>query len=683
MLKRMKDLAARLTLGKLLALLAVLSLTTGMAIIFVISSEIRDREVHDLARQEAQQTSMLVFQSLYSAMRKGWSKQEIGEIIERLNETFLDMKINVYRGEVVAKQFGEMTGEQSNIEKDAALQRALVEGQDSLMFVNDDTARYLYPVVAKPECLTCHTQSHVGAVHGVIDVTYPIKSLVNSFSAVINPIIGYAFLVMGVIFLLLYLQLRFLIVSPIDNLLAVMKKVTLNMDLSQRVNSSSWSSELKQLSEYFNHLLQTIQDYSVKLEELSIRDPLTGLFNRRKFQEFLQNEIVRSTRHGHGFSVIMVDLDDFKYINDTFGHPVGDMVLREVTTLLGTDLRRVDILARLGGDEFAIILPETDVARGLQVANKVHQALAEKVIELPVGKLSVTASFSMVSFPEDAKTEDELYSAMDVILYKAKTSGKNQVMTAGHEEDHGMMKIFRQGDLLRSAAREDRIEAFLQPIVNVKTGEVMAYEVLGRIRDGEKYIPAEEFVEVAEDLGMAKDMDREVFRKGLEHYKVVSAGKPKTKLFFNLFPSCFRDLEWVRGIPNMATSFGVPCESIVLEITEREALPNIIKVGKMIEELRTDHISVALDDFGSGFSSFIYLKHLPVDYVKIEGSFIRKIVLDDRDRIMVEHMNSLAHQFGIRTVAEFVEDEATAKIIEHIGVDFAQGYYYGRPELPK
>jgi c-di-GMP phosphodiesterase len=302
---------------------------------------------------------------------------------------------------------------------------------------------------------------------------------------------------------------------------------------------------------------------------------------------------------------------------------------------------------------------------------------------LPVGQLHVTASFSMVSFPEDAKTEEEIYSAMDVILYKAKTSGKNQVMTAGHEEDHGMMQIFKQGDFLRSAAREGRIQAFLQPIVNVQSGEVMAYEVLGRIQDGETYIPAEEFAEVAEELGMAQDMDREVFRKGLEHYSVIVKDQPQVKLFFNLFPSSFKDMEWVRGIPELVRSLGVPCECVVLEITEREALPNLTQVGKVIEELRANKISVALDDFGSGFSSFMYLKYLAIDYVKIEGSFIRKITTDDRDRIMVEHINSMAHQFGLKTVAEFVEDEATAKIIAKIGVDYAQGYYYGYPALPK
>jgi diguanylate cyclase (GGDEF)-like protein len=623
-----------------------------------------------------------VFQSLYSAMRKGWRKQEINETIERLNTAMPGAIIKVYRGEVVTREFGEMEGERAFVQKDSALGQAMSGGKDALLFPDKATIRYLYPLLATQECLKCHTESHIGAVHGVVDITYPISNLKVSFNEVINTVVAYTLIVMGIVFLILYFQLRYLVVLPIANLVGVMRNVTLDMDLSHRVSSSTWLQELKQLVEYFNHLLKTVQEYNTRLEELSIRDPLTGLYNRRKFQEFMQYEIIRATRHQRGFSVIMIDLDNFKYVNDTFGHPIGDMVLKELGNMLSEGLRRGDVLARLGGDEFAIILPETGAVNGLQVATKLHQALAGKEFELPVGKIRSTASFSMVSFPEDGQTEDQIYAAMDVVLYKAKTRGKNQVMTAESEEDRSMMSIFKQGEFLRDAMREDRIEAFLQPIINVQNNEVMAFEVLVRIRDGETIIPAGEFIEVAEELGMAKELDREVFRKGLAHYAVITKKNPQVKMFFNLFPRSFNDLDWVHGIPEMVRSVGVPCENIVLEITEREALPNLTQVRAVIEELRDTGISVALDDFGSGFSSFLYLKYLSIDYVKIEGSFVRNMVTDERDRIIVEQINSMAHQFGLKTVAEFVEDEMTAKMLAEIGVDYAQGYYYGRPALP-
>jgi diguanylate cyclase (GGDEF)-like protein len=523
----------------------------------------------------------------------------------------------------------------------------------------------------------------VGAIHGVIDIIYPVTSLKVSFDEVINTVVGYTLAVIVLVFAILYLKLRYLVAQPLAHLVNVMSSVTLDMDMSRRVNTNTWLVEIKHLVEYFNHLLWTVQEYNARLEELSIRDPLTGLYNRRKFHEFLKYEIIRAARHQRGFSVVMIDLDNFKYINDTFGHPIGDMVLKELTSMLAEELRKGDVLARMGGDEFAIILPETAAASGLQVANKLHQSVAGREFELPIGKIRTTASFSLVSYPEDGKTEEDLYSTMDVVLYKAKTHGKNLVMTADSDSDRSMMAIFKQGDFLRNALVEDRLEAHLQPIVELKTGTVMAYEVLVRIRDGGTVIPAGDFIEVAEELGMAKELDREVFRKGLAHYAAIAKEHPQAKMFFNLFPRSFNDIEWVRGIPELVRNAGVPCENIVLEITEREALPNLTQVRAVIEELRASKISVALDDFGSGFSSFLYLKYLEIDYVKIEGSFVRQIVADDRDRIMVAHINSMAHEFGMKTVAEFVEDEATAKALIELGVDYAQGYYFGRPALPE
>lgn len=613
-------LIRHMSLGRLLGILSVFAMVLAFVLIFSLSGAIRDRAVHDLAREDARQTSQLVFQSLYSAMRKGWSKQDINEAIERLNRQFPDLRIRVYRGEVVARQFGAMPQEAEVVAADAPLRKALGDGQETLLFPNADEIRYLYPLQATEECLGCHTQSHVGAVHGVIDIGYPVKNLKVSFSSVLNSMLVYTLAIIGFVFLVLYFKLRYLFVLPIAKLVNVMREISVDMDLTRRVKYDIPLLELQSLAEYFNSLLKTVHEYNVRLEELSTHDPLTDLYNRRKFEDFLHYEIIRSARHQRSFSLMMVDLDNFKYINDTFGHPVG--------------------------------------------------------------KVRCTASFSLVSYPEDGLTEGEIYSAMDVVLYKAKSRGKNQVMTAESEEDRSMMNVFRQGEFLRAALRENRVEAHLQPIVNLRDGSIKAYEVLARIRDGDVIVPAGEFVEVAEKLGMAQEMDSVVFRKGLAHYAKVSRKHPDVKLFFNLFPRSFNDIEWVRAIPAIAREAGMPCELIVLELTEREALPNLSQVRAVIEELKGTGIKIALDDFGSGFSSFMYLKYLPVDYVKIEGSFVQQIVNDPRDRIMVEHINSMAHEFGLKTIAEFVEDEETARMLAEIGVDSAQGYYFGRPAAP-
>jgi diguanylate cyclase (GGDEF)-like protein len=677
---KLLGIVAKMTLGKLLLLLSAFSLIFASVLIFVMSGAVRDHAVLQLAQDDARQTSQMVFQSLYSAMRKGWNKDEIKEIIERINLSQPNLKVQVYRGQVVTDQFGEMGGERQMIAQDAALKQALSDGNAVMLYPSSETIRYLYPVLAKQECLVCHTQSHVGAVHGVIDVTYPISDLKVSFDYVLNSIVGYTLLVLAVVFIVLYFKLRYLVVNPLARFVDVMHRVTRDMDLSHRIPGGHLIVELRRLAEYFNHLLLTVHDYNNRLEELSIRDPLTNLYNRRKFEEFLEYEIIRAERHNYAFAVIMVDLDNFKYINDTYGHPIGDLTLKELSALLADQLRKGDVLARLGGDEFALLLPQTPPEHGLQVARKLHEKLSVHDFELPVGKIRVTASFSMVSYPEDGKTRDALHTAMDVVLYKAKKGGKNQVMTAESDQDRTMMEIFKQGDFLRRALAEKRVEAFLQPIVGVNGKQVFAFEALARIRDGDVVLAAGQFIEVADELRMLQELDLAVFNSGLEQLRRISGIHPDAKMFFNLSTATFKDVVWMRTIPDIAASLGIDCSRIVLEVTEREALHNIGQVKEIIDELRLRKIAFALDDFGSGFSSFMYLKYLTVDYVKIEGSFVRQIAVDGRDRIMVDHIHRMAHEFGLKTVAEFVEDQATADVLIELGVDFAQGYHFGRPE---
>jgi diguanylate cyclase (GGDEF)-like protein len=486
--------------------------------------------------------------------------------------------------------------------------------------------------------------------------------------------------VLALVFIALYIKLRYLVVTPLASFVDIMHRVTRDMDLTHRVTGSHLIVELRRLAEYFNHLLSTVAEYNAKLEELSIRDPLTNLYNRRKFEEFLEYEIIRAERNKHEFSVVMVDLDNFKYINDTYGHPVGDLTLKELSSLLAGELRKGDVLARLGGDEFALLLPETPPENGFLVASKLHEKLSSHDFELPVGKIRVTASFSLVTYPEDGRTRDALHTAMDIVLYKAKKGGKNKVMTAESDHDRTMMEIFKQGDFLRRALAEKRVEAFLQPIVNVSGQQVFAFEALARIRDGEVILSAGQFIEVANELRMLHELDVSVFNSGLEQLKRLSEKHPKAKMFFNLSATTFQDLQWMRTIPDQVASFGIDCDRVIIEITEREALHNLGQVKEVIDELRLKKIAFALDDFGSGFSSFLYLKYLSVDYVKIEGSFVQQIALDQRDRIMVDHIHRMAHEFGLKTVAEFVEDQLTADILIELGVDYAQGYHYGRPE---
>jgi diguanylate cyclase (GGDEF)-like protein len=664
------------TIGQFTLILSAGIVIFAAVMVLLLSTFIERRAIADLAHEDARQTSELVFQSLYSAMRKGWDKDEIQDIIQRLNETLPDASIRVFRGDPVVRQFGEITGEAALRASDPLLIAALQRGEEALV-QNENTLRYLYPLVVKEECLACH-DAKIGDVNGVVDVTFPINNLKVSLGFVIRSVILYFSVVLTIICIAVYFKLRFFVAFPITKFVTLIEEIIQHTDLSKRVdNSGSHLSEIQRLSEHFNRLLGTIQDYHERLRTYSERDPLTNLYNRRKFEEFLKIEVERGLRHDRSFSLIMMDVDNFKHINDTYGHPVGDLALKELSAVVQKRMRRTDVIARLGGDEFAILLPDTDQEQGLMAAENLRRDLHETIMHLPVGNTRVHASFGLVTFPENGADVEKLTIAMDVAMYKAKRLGKNRVATMDAMEEGLVMEVFNKGQQIQRALSEGRIIPFFQPISPPGGHAPYAYEVLARLRDGESTISAADFIESAEELGLAQAIDEAVFRGGVS--EAARLGRKDLKLFFNLSARTIGDVVWMRGLPDLIRQEGLEPEQIVLEITEREALPNFDRLIELMAELRGQGIAFALDDFGSGFSSFLYLKYLTVDYVKIEGSFVRHMATDQRDRVMVHHIHSMAHEFGLKTIAEFVEDEETSRLLVEMGIDYAQGYHLGRP----
>ncbi|CAA7622763.1 bifunctional diguanylate cyclase/phosphodiesterase [Magnetospirillum sp. SS-4] len=667
---------ARISITKVVFLLSLLATALAFGVILLISGEVREKSIRDLARDEARQTSALVFETLYAAMRKGWSKGEITEVIKRLQVALPGLTVDVIRGPSVIEQFGEMGSDLAIIRADPMLQKVLETGQEMLI-PGETGIRYLYPVKAREECLDCHVTASVGDINGVIDIIYPIHALKVSLDYILNTVLAYFVGIMLLLSLVLYLKLKLFVARPITRMVELMQEIIQHTDLTRRVETDGIISEVADLSEYFNRLLRTVEDYRNRLEDLSVRDPLTRLYNRRKFDEFLSHEVERARRHGHGFCLALIDLDDFKNINDTFGHPIGDLVLRELASVLLREVRRTDVLARVGADEFAALLPETDPAEGARVAEKLRQTIADLALGLPVGGVRITASIGFVTFPGNADDLQKLSIAADVALYKAKRSGKNQVAAIGESDDTTSV-IFSQGELVRAALAEGRLVPFFQPIVSCADGGVFAYEVLARVIDGDRAICAGDFIEAAEELGLAGEIDETMFAQSLKAMKSGRLGE--ARLFINLSAKSLTNRDHMMAIPRRLAEAGIPPSRLVLEITEREALPHFGDIVAMINELRAMGLAFALDDFGSGFSSFLYLKYITADYVKIEGSFIRHVVTDERDRIMVEHIHSMAKRFGMVTLAEFVEDEATLTLLRDMGINLCQGFHVGMPK---
>ena len=436
----------------------------------------------------------------------------------------------------------------------------------------------------------------------------------------------------------------------------------------------------------FTGIVATLEDItdSLRLQEqqhqheqelyrLTITDPLTGVYNRRHFDELLENMLHMSIHKNQPLTLMIVDVDGFKFINDTYGHPVGDEVLKAIARTLRANEHHGGVVARLAGDEFALLLQNSDKKGSCETGHHIHEDLSHIVIDLPVGKLTIRTTIGFAVAPFHGKTPQDMVRAADVALYHAKNSGRNRVDTLSKERGEAIMEIFSQGFEVRNAITAGMIQPFMQPIVDLKSRKTVAYEVLTRMKRGDDFVVADDFIPIAEDLGLIREMDLFVIGYALE--KV-----PKNvHLFVNISLSSFFAPEFAQQLRDLLNSPAAKNRSITLELTERETVEMSEEFIRLFEEIRADSCNVALDDFGVGYSTYSYLRQLRPEFVKIDGSFVLQIKENQEDVKIVQQICELAKIIGARTIAEHIEDEETIHLLIDMGVDYGQGYYFSKP----
>ena len=432
-------------------------------------------------------------------------------------------------------------------------------------------------------------------------------------------------------------------------------------------------STLEDISE--NLKLQSLQrEHEQDLYRLTITDPLTGVYNRRHFDEMLVNLMAMSLPKGQQLALIIIDIDGFKFINDTYGHPVGDEVLIAVAKTLSSRSAGATV-ARLAGDEFAVVQQNTSEEEAKSMARRLHQELFNIVIPLAVGELRIQTSVGVALAPAYGKTPQDLVRAADVALYHAKKSGRNRVDTLSKDMGEAIMDIFSQGFELRNALSNGLIAPFLQPIYDLRKNEVMAYEVLTRLKRGDTYVPADEFVLIAEDLGLIREMDLYIINKAL-----LSVPKG-VHLFVNISINSFFAPQFREEFLHLLQSPQAQGRLLTIEFTERQTTQMSDEFFTQLDAMRAGGCKIALDDFGAGYSTYSYLRKLKPDFVKIDGSFVQHMLDNPADLKIVEHIRELSAFFGAKSIAEHVEDLKTVELLQRLGVDFAQGFYYGKPKM--
>ena len=422
-----------------------------------------------------------------------------------------------------------------------------------------------------------------------------------------------------------------------------------------------------------------------RLTQLAERDSLTGLYNRHFLMDELERIVDRSNRGEHQtIALLYIDLDNFKYVNDTLGHLSGDSVLQEVTKLLQKRARGTDLVTRLGGDEFAIILYDVDTYQAKVTADAYRLQMAEYNYRFEGQVVDIGCSIGVVVIDNSIDRKEDILSRADLACHIAKRSGKNRVHIYEPQDQESidiMSADMGWSRRIKESIESDSFVLASQPIVSVSHGNILFNEILIRLEElsGNLIMPSG-FLPSAERFGLSLQLDQWVIKHSLQ---LLSVNKEHDFPGFsiNLSAKTVGDSNTLELIERKIKEYSLPANKLLFEVTETIALSNINVASDFLSKLKQLGCYTALDDFGAGYSSFSYLKDLPVDFVKLDGSYIKQITKDPVKRAIVVAMNDVAHALGKKTIAEFVEDGKTLQALKDIGIDYCQGFYTGEPKL--
>ena len=421
-----------------------------------------------------------------------------------------------------------------------------------------------------------------------------------------------------------------------------------------------------------------------RLVSLADRDPLTGLYNRRRFEENFEKILARASRYGHGVALLYFDIDNFKLINDLSGHKVGDEIIQKVSQVLKQSIRATDLPVRQGGDEFAVVMDEVDI----DTINAAVQHFSERLSSVQFRRNdrlnSISCSIGVALYPEHGANVSQLMANADMAMYRAKSESRTitnwVVYDPSFTDLDTLSERVKWKDRLQTALREERLLLFYQPIQQLKDGRVTHCEALMRMigEDGHLVMPAA-FIPHAEHTGLINELDRRGVDIALMHMSQLLVQGRKPRVAVNVSTKTLQAGGFYEFLKQRLEYSNVPGELLTIEITETAAIDGVDKMAELLHRISALGCQFSLDDFGAGFSSWLNLRKLPISFLKIDGSFVRHITESPDDPLFVRAINEVSQGLNIKTVAECVEDAQTLNTLKALGVDYVQGFFIGQP----
>ncbi|MDA8621296.1 EAL domain-containing protein [Psychrosphaera sp.] len=416
------------------------------------------------------------------------------------------------------------------------------------------------------------------------------------------------------------------------------------------------------------------------VQHQAFHDALTGLPNRALLDDRLSHGITYCNRFNTQLSVLFIDLDDFKKVNDNAGHQAGDAVLKEVTRRINSCIRDVDTIARLGGDEFVVLLENLqDLNTSSVISNRIIDSIVKPFL-IGDSEFYISSSIGISIYPKDGDNTDELLRKADMAMYHAKALGKNNHQYFDSELERTSIQQLQIENHLREAIHKNEFHLNYQPKVDLKTNRIIGFEALLRWNQTEVSNAPDVFIPVAEQTGLINDIGLWVLDQACSDAKYwVDQGYGLMPIAVNVSPVEFRNKRLIEQIKMTINKYGIPPSAIEIEITESLFLDNISLVKSILQKLRDFGVSVAVDDFGTGYSSLQYLHELPIDILKIDKSFILDLSNQPHNAAIADSIINLGHNLGLKVVAEGIENQSSMSFLQHRGCDIGQGYFMYKP----
>jgi diguanylate cyclase (GGDEF)-like protein len=422
------------------------------------------------------------------------------------------------------------------------------------------------------------------------------------------------------------------------------------------------------------------KSFESQLQFLADHDPLTGLFNRRRFLEELDLEIKLMRRDGHPSALLMLDVDGLKRVNDAMGHPAGDALVRQTAQLLRDRLRETDSVGRLGGDEFAVLLRGSRVNEAAAVGQDLLERFRDREEEPAAEPIRPTISIGLTSLRRKFTGPEEAVGAADSAMYEAKRTGGDRVAMYSRRLPHRSEGRSAWAEQISAALDDDRIVLYRQPIVHLESRKVHRHEVLVRMRsvDGD-ILPPDAFLPAAERFDLVQALDRRAAHQAVMMIATSDPDGEPVRLEVNVAAKTVDDPEFIDALAEALRETEADPANLIFETSEQVAVSDLKRARAFAERIAELGCGFALDNFGSGFGSFFYLRHLPVDHIKIDGDLIGGLTSSRVDREIVSSIVDVARSLELETVGERVNDEPTLSVMQELGVDYAQGFHLGAP----